>query len=100
MRKTLSFIYGVFCYVVFILSFLYAVGFLGNLIVSKSIDAGDESNLGLSLIIKIMLLGVFAVQHTIMARPTFKRCWTKALTKQAAVMNLISSSPFPFFDFR
>ena len=77
MSKTLSFLYGVFCYAVFLLSFLYAVGFVGNLVVPKSIDSGAESSLVESLIINVMLLGLFAVQHTVMARPAFKRGWTK-----------------------
>ena len=77
MSKTLSFLYGVFCYAVFLLSFLYAVGFVGNLVVPKSIDSGSESSLAGSLIINVVLLGLFAVQHTVMARPAFKRGWTK-----------------------
>ena len=77
MSKALSFLYGIVCYAVFFLSFLYAIGFVGNLVVPKSIDSGSESSLAQSLIINLVLLGLFAVQHTIMARPAFKRWWTK-----------------------
>jgi protein-S-isoprenylcysteine O-methyltransferase Ste14 len=77
MSKVLSFLYGVVCYAVFFLAFLYAIGFAGNLIVPKSIDSGVESGLAQSVIINLVLLGLFAIQHTIMARPAFKRWWTK-----------------------
>lgn len=77
MRKTLSFLYGVICYVAFLFSFLYVIGFVGNLVVPKSIDTGPESSLSQSLLINIALLGLFAIQHTVMARPAFKRWWTK-----------------------
>jgi len=77
MSRVLSFLYGVACYGVFFLSFLYAIGFVGNLLVPKSIDSGVESGLTRSLIINLVLLGLFAAQHTIMARPAFKRWWTR-----------------------
>ena len=82
MNKLLSFLYGVVCYAVFLLSFLYAIGFVGNMVVPKSIDSGMESSLAPSLIMNVVLLGLFAVQHTIMARPAFKRWWTKIVPVQ------------------
>lgn len=82
MRKTFSFIYGVFCYLVFMFAFLYMIGFVGNLVVPKSIDTGSQSTLTQSLMINLGLLGLFAIQHTVMARPSFKRWWSKIVPVQ------------------
>jgi protein-S-isoprenylcysteine O-methyltransferase Ste14 len=76
MQKMSAFIYGVLSYTVFFISFLYAIGFVGNIVVPKGIDSGPETTLPESLIVNLILLGLFAVQHTIMARPAFKKWWT------------------------
>ena len=79
MTKVLSVSYGAVCYLIFLGTFLYAVGFVGNFLVPKAIDAGPVVSLGEAVATNVLLLGLFAVQHSVMARPAFKRGWTRTV---------------------
>jgi methanethiol S-methyltransferase len=72
-----AFCYGVACYALSLASFVYAFCFLGNFGLAKSIDSGTQSPFLRALAINVGLLGIFAVQHSVMARPWFKAAWTR-----------------------
>ena len=75
--RLLGVLYGGVCYLVFLAVFLYAIGFVGNLVVPKSIDSGGPVPPAEALAVDLLLLGLFAVPHSVMARPRFKRWWTR-----------------------
>jgi protein-S-isoprenylcysteine O-methyltransferase Ste14 len=79
--RVAAFFYGVACYVLFLATFLYAIGFLGNFGVPKSIDSGPQSPFTQTLAINVLLLGLFALQHSVMARPWFKAAWTRFVAR-------------------
>src|SRR5678815_4596674 len=77
MSRILTPLYGAASYLVFLASFLYAVAWLGNFLVPKTIDSGPGAGLAEALVVNLALLTAFALQHSIMARPGFKRWWTR-----------------------
>jgi len=77
LSRICAFLYGFGCYLMFLAAFLYAIGFLGNLAVAKSIDSEAHLPFMQALTIDASLLGLFAIQHSVMARQWFKRAWTR-----------------------
>jgi protein-S-isoprenylcysteine O-methyltransferase Ste14 len=77
MKRLLTVGYGALCYVLFLVAFLYAVGFVGGFVVPRTVDAGLTASIGEAVVVNILLLGLFGVQHSVMARPAFKRWWTR-----------------------
>ena len=70
-------LYGLACYVLFFATFLYAVGFVSDLFVPKTFDTGDTVPIGEALAVDLVLLAIFAIQHSVMARQSFKQWWTQ-----------------------
>jgi protein-S-isoprenylcysteine O-methyltransferase Ste14 len=81
MNAILAAAYGLACYVFFLATFLYAIGFVGNVFVPKAIDTGPAAPLTEALLVNTLLLAIFAIQHSVMARPAFKRWWTRLVPK-------------------
>jgi protein-S-isoprenylcysteine O-methyltransferase Ste14 len=79
--RVIAFLYGLFAYLVFFVTFLYAIGFVTGLVVPKSIDDGPVVPTTEALIVNVLLMSLFAVQHSVMARRQFKQWWTQYVPK-------------------
>jgi protein-S-isoprenylcysteine O-methyltransferase Ste14 len=93
MKRLLVLLYGVVCYAVFFATFLYGIGFIGNFLVPNSLDSRLQTGLGEALAIDLGLLAIFALQHSVMARPAFKRQWTRfvPVVMERSTYTLLSS---------
>jgi protein-S-isoprenylcysteine O-methyltransferase Ste14 len=79
MNRHLAVLYGTFSYLVFLAVFLYLIGFVGGLLVPRSLDNAGTAPVALAVLIDAALVTLFAVQHSVMARPTFKKWWTRVV---------------------
>jgi methanethiol S-methyltransferase len=79
--RFLAFLYGIAAYLAFFATILYAIGFVMGLVVPKTIDTGRDSSSAEAIIINLLLMALFAVQHSVMARPRFKAWWTQFVPK-------------------
>src|SRR5438309_5239892 len=77
MGRIIAFLYGLVAYLVFLGAFLYAIGFVTGLWVPKTIDRGPAASTVEAIVIDLLLMSLFAVQHSVMATPMFKRWWTQ-----------------------
>lgn len=93
MKRVAFFAFGVACHLMFLAAYAYLVGFLGNWLVPKTIDSGSAGPVIPAALTNLALLALFGVQHSVMARPAFKRQWTRVVPQplERSVYVLVSN---------
>ena len=81
LARSIAFLYGVFAYILFLGTILYAIGFVSNLVVPKTLETGTAGPLAEALIVNLVVMSIFALQHSVMARKPFKQWWTQFVPK-------------------
>ncbi len=97
MQRIGIFIYGVVAYVCFLATFLYAIGFVGNFAVPRSIDSAASGPVGVAVAVDLLLFAIFALQHSVMARPAFKQWLTRAVPEPAERSTYVLASSLALF---
>ncbi|MGZ5804663.1 MAG: methanethiol S-methyltransferase, partial [Xanthobacteraceae bacterium] len=77
MSRIIALLYGIVCYAITVATLLYAIGFVENLPVPKSIDTGETASLLVAIAVNLVVMSIFAIQHSVMARKGFKNWWTQ-----------------------
>jgi hypothetical protein len=80
--RNAAFVYGIACYSIFFVTFLYLIGWVTNLVVPVSIDSGATGNVAVAIVVDLTLVALFGLQHSVLARPGFKRVITRYVPKR------------------
>jgi len=90
--RTAALVYGAVCYAIFFVTFLYLIGWITNQVVPVSIDSGTAGNVATALAIDLALIALFGIQHSVMARPGFKRAWTRIVPQSVERASYVLAS--------